>query len=625
MQYWRLLRGLASRVDDHPAVDRAAAKIDRARRGKALIQSEPVLLMDGAGREVKVFVDAVARHEDRIIIVGWSTSAAIAITLAQQGKVLDSKITRHARGDVCEALSLPSGEALGFCLLSEPATSAAAPELTITIPGAAAFRTGPLADTGALSTPHQARVPVILRERIAAIRRAAMGSADWWAALAALPVGEDPPPGLGGFIEGVLASPAGGGVVHGWALHPEDALVWLEDETQALYPLDSAFRRARKDISPDRHSGFIAYLPEVSRNPCISLRAVTDQGLFTVSHYAGAQILPSDPRGAAASLFGLETEAHDFERRARVIDWPILERLIAQKRKELVRLTPERRSFGTPPDAPEVSVIVPLYNRFDFMEHQVVEFLRDPFFRERAELIYVIDDPEISNAVLAEAHHLFQLHARPFHVVGGIQNRGYSGANNLGAQEARGRTLLFLNSDVIPLSPGWLQPMLATLEEDRIGAVGAQLLFADGGIQLLGMDFEYLHEYRIWSNQHPGAGMPACSPDMPAFEVPALTGACVMVPRTVFAEVGGWDTGYLIGDFEDSHLCFAIRNAGYRVKCQPAAMLTHLERQSFSALSDDAFRLRMTICNGLRHQTIWRDYLQPAMGRPDAPKKADAT
>ncbi len=590
------------------------------------------MLTDNSGREVKVFVDAVARHEDRIIVLGWSTSPAIAMTLAQDGQVLGAKTTRHARGDVAEALSLPSGETLGFSLISEPTTAAAAPELTLAISRAAPFQTGPLAETDALSAPHQALVPEMLEGRIAALRRAPIGSADWWAALAALPEAHDPPPGLHGFIEGIMVSPMGNGLVYGWALHPEDALIWLEDETQTVYPLGTAFRRERKDISAgyrhtpwaDMPSAFIAHLPEAARNPFLKLRAATERGVVTISERAGAEMLPADPRQAAERLFSLETEEHAFHRRATCIDWPILAPLIAQYRKDLARLTPERRSFGTRPEAPEVSVIVPLYKRFDFMEHQILEFLRDPFFRDKAELIYVIDDPEIRTAVLAEAHHLFQLYALPFHVVAGIRNRGYSGANNLGAQEARGRALLFLNSDVIPRAPGWLELMLATLEEDKVGAVGAQLLFADGGIQHLGMDFEYLDAYRIWSNQHPGAGMPACSPDMPAFEVPALTGACLMIPKTVFAEVEGWDTGYLVGDFEDSHLCFAIRKAGYRIKCQPAATLTHLERQSFSGLGGDAFRLRMTICNAMRHQTIWRDILEPEAATPDAPEKGHA-
>ena len=55
----------------------------------------------------------------------------------------------------------------------------------------------------------------------------------------------------------------------------------------------------------------------------------------------------------------------------------------------------EERAFGPQPEAPEVSVIVPLYGRHDFVEHQLMEFCRDPYMRERAEIVYVVDDPAI--------------------------------------------------------------------------------------------------------------------------------------------------------------------------------------------------------------------------------------
>ncbi|MBB4207096.1 hypothetical protein [Roseinatronobacter bogoriensis] len=45
--------------------------------------------------------------------------------------------------------------------------------------------------------------------------------------------------------------------------------------------------------------------------------------------------------------------------------------------------------------------------------------------------------------------------------------------------------------------------------------------------------------------------------------------------------------------------------------CQPASTLTHLERQSFTGIGGDAFRMRMTICNAVRHYNIWKEFLEP--------------
>ena len=614
----------AGQLDSATAQTLLAKKYGSETGRKATIQAQPIVIKDAADREFKVFIDAVTRHEGRIIVLGWSTSSAIGLELFQNGQAQTSKVTRHARGDVAEGLELPSGDTLGFSLISDVSKETAALDIKIQIPHAKPYQTGPLAETFSLTESHQALVPEILAGRIEALRLTQMGSEAWWDALAELPKSGTVPAGFHGFVEGIFVSPMGNGVVFGWALHPEDAIVWLEDELQNIYPLQTAFRRERRDIAEafktilwnDMEAAFIAHLPVIEKNPSIKLRAITETGVVTLSERAGAEMLPSDPRGVAEKLFAIETEARIFHRRADIIDWPILEPLISQYREELSKVAPRVSVFGTPPEAPEVSVIVPLYKRFDFMEHQILEFTRDTFFREKVELIYVIDDPDIRTAVLSEADQLFRLYNLPFKVISSLRNRGFSGANNLGADHASGTYLMFLNSDVIPIAPGWIERMLGVFNQEDIGAVGAQLMFPDGGVQHLGMDFEYLDYFQIWSNQHPGTGMPAHDTDAPAFEVPAVTGACILISKKLFAQINGWDTGYLIGDFEDSHFCFTIRDTGHRIMCQPAAVLTHLERQSFTGIGGDEFRMRMTICNAVRHQRIWNSFLESPATAP---------
>lgn len=149
-----------------------------------------------------------------------------------------------------------------------------------------------------------------------------------------------------------------------------------------------------------------------------------------------------------------------------------------------------------------------------------------------------------------------------------------------------------------------------------MGVVGPRLLFANGGLQHAGMSFEKLDTLGIWINRHPDAGLaPEFDPAREPAEVPAVTGACMLIRREVFDEIGGWDTGYLIGDFEDSDLCLMLRKHGYRVLYQPGVQLTHLERQSFTAIGQGPFKLRVTIANAVRHQERWEDMLQ---GKPRA-------
>lgn len=583
------------------------------------VQTTPQAVMDRAGKTQKVFVDTLVRHQDRVIVLGWATVGKAGLTLLHAGRPVPLTITRHARGDVAEAMGLSSGEDLGFVAMTAGPVGAGALALEITVPRAAPLRSGPLAEKTGLSDLERSLVPALQQDGLAALRGLEPGSPDWWALLETFPEAAKVPTGHHGLVEGLLVSPEGDGVAHGWALHPEDAIIWLEDDENRVLPLSQVFRRTRRDITAafrsvpwaDMEAAFVAHLPGLGENPRVRMRVATAAGVATIGERAGAELLSSTPRQAAERLFEIETEERLFHRRAALVDWPVLAPLIAQRQVDLTRIVPLVKRFGSAAGAvPEVSIVVPLYRRHDFMEHQILEFLHDPDIRERAELIYVVDDPDIQEAVLIEADSLFRLYGLPFTVVAGLRNRGFSGANNLGADHARGRNLLFLNSDVIPIRPGWLGRMLAALKAwPDTGIVGARLLFPGGGIQHAGMDFEYLPGYGIWSNQHPGMGLDPALDEDALREVPAVTGACLLIPRAVFDRVGGWDTGYLLGDFEDSDLCFSVRQAGLRILYQPAAELTHLERQSFSGIGGDAFRIRMTICNAVRHQDRWAEFL----------------
>ncbi len=474
--------------------------------------------------------------------------------------------------------------------------------------------------------PYEAlRLPRSFAEELGKMSTLPPGSSAWRDMRDRLPNTSKAPAGVHGYLEGVLASPEGGLVAAGWALHPADMPIWIEDEFGTVQSLSTAFRRARGDVTAayagapwaEMDCGFIMYLADVDATATLRLCAATEDGVVTLSVANRPEALPAAPALAAQRLFGIETEDHLFHRRVPIVDMPVLGPLIERRQAELAALPVTVTDFGDLPSAPAVSIIIPLYRRFDFIEHQLIEFIRDPGLLASAELVYVIDDPDIHADVMAEVARLHNLYALPLRLVSGVRNRGFSGANNLGAAHARGGHLLFMNSDVVPIAPGWLAEMQAGFDADDVGIVGAQLLFPDGGVQHSGMEFRFLDRFGIWSNQHPGAGLPPDPADATPRTVPAVTGACLLIPRDLFDAVGGWDASYLIGDFEDSHLCLAVRATGGRIVLQPRAMLTHLERQSFTGVGGDYFRVRMTIFNGVRHQMRWAEMLAaPAEVRP---------
>jgi GT2 family glycosyltransferase len=265
----------------------------------------------------------------------------------------------------------------------------------------------------------------------------------------------------------------------------------------------------------------------------------------------------------------------------------------------------EERQFGEVVDNPTVSVIVPLYGRYDFMRHQLAHFVDDADF-DVADLIYVVDDPSILLPTLDMAAACFELFEKPFRVIWYHQNLGFAGANNAGVRVSKADVLLLLNSDVIPQKTGWLSTLTTALDElPNAGAVAPLLLFSDNSIQHAGMAPKSDSLFpNFLLNIHPGKGMPWIKDNTPSRH-PLLTAACLMVRKLDYLALDGLDEGYLIGDFEDSDFCLKLRKMGCNLWLVPEAKLWHLERQSQNLAKIAGHRHLITLYNGWRyHQKI---------------------
>ncbi|ONG50133.1 hypothetical protein BKE38_19310 [Pseudoroseomonas deserti] len=156
----------------------------------------------------------------------------------------------------------------------------------------------------------------------------------------------------------------------------------------------------------------------------------------------------------------------------------------------------------------------------------------------------------------------------------------YSALNNAAARIACGDLLLLLNNDIDVLHPGWLAEMVRHATRPEIGAVGARLLYADGRVQHAGVS---LGAGGVAGHRHAFArgddtgywGSLALTRSHAA-----VTGACLLLRRSVFEDVGGLDETRLPIAFNDVDLCLRIRETGLRVVCTPFAELLHLESAS---------------------------------------------
>ena len=87
---------------------------------------------------------------------------------------------------------------------------------------------------------------------------------------------------------------------------------------------------------------------------------------------------------------------------------------------------------------------------------------------------------------------------------------------------------------------------------------------------------------------------------------PAITGACMVMRRSLAVEMGGFDEAYILGDFEDTDLCLKLQARGYRCVVDPEVRLFHLERKSQESCAV-TWRGNLTLYNAWRHDRLWAE------------------
>jgi GT2 family glycosyltransferase len=152
----------------------------------------------------------------------------------------------------------------------------------------------------------------------------------------------------------------------------------------------------------------------------------------------------------------------------------------------------------------------------------------------------------------------------------------FSRANNQGVAAASGELIVFLNNDTEVIAKDWLQHLAYYAEQPDVGAAGALLAYDDRTVQhagvALGMRGTADHTMRRFPLDVDGyAGSLAC-----AREVSAVTGACLMMRKALFEEIGGFNEHFFTA-YQDVDVCLRLRARGLRVICTPRALLLHPE------------------------------------------------
>ncbi|HUY25297.1 MAG TPA: glycosyltransferase [Candidatus Saccharimonadales bacterium] len=214
---------------------------------------------------------------------------------------------------------------------------------------------------------------------------------------------------------------------------------------------------------------------------------------------------------------------------------------------------------------PQVSVVILNFNRGDLTLASLQHVWRNTA-GARYEVI-VADNGSTPGDLKAARRH--RLHFRELRI--GV-NRYFGEGNNIAAEECRGELIFFLNNDAMPAA-GWLEPILAALDDPSVGAAGSRLLFPDGRIQetgaMISPDGTPVQLEKGWPIEQ-GATEEVRTVDY-------CSAAALGVRKELFIRVGGFDLIWEPAYYEDVDLCLKIRREGFRVVCATTSHVVHLE------------------------------------------------
>ena len=218
-------------------------------------------------------------------------------------------------------------------------------------------------------------------------------------------------------------------------------------------------------------------------------------------------------------------------------------------------------------DAPLVSIIIPVYNQFAYT-FNCLESLSVNLSSDLAYEVIIVNDASTDETL----EQLATL-VKGIKVLTNAENSGFIRSCNYGASQAKGQYLYFLNNDTRILENCLESLLKLIVNNPQVGAVGSKLIYANGKQQEAGGI--------IWNSADGWNYGRLDSPDEPEYNyvrpVDYCSGASLLVPADLFKQLGGFCQDFIPAYYEDTDLCFAIRELGYQVLYQPQSNVIHYE------------------------------------------------
>ena len=260
-------------------------------------------------------------------------------------------------------------------------------------------------------------------------------------------------------------------------------------------------------------------------------------------------------------------------------------------------------------EEPVVSVVIPVHGALDAVMRCLRSFTAHEITNPYEILVANDRSPEADFA--------------PVRGIGGIriidqpENLGFLDNCNTTAATARGDYIWFLNSDT-ELLGGTLDALVETFSLfPRAAVAGSKLLFGDGTLQEAGgIIWRYASGWNYGRGDDPGD---------PRYDYARhadyVSGASLMIRRSVFEELGGFDRRYAPAYYEDSDLCLQVTHAGHQVIYQPASVLVHYEGGTHGTDMDDTGSVKShQVESREAFYTKWQDELLAHRENADSPE-----
>ena len=186
----------------------------------------------------------------------------------------------------------------------------------------------------------------------------------------------------------------------------------------------------------------------------------------------------------------------------------------------------------------------------------------------------------------------------------------YSAINNFGVKETNGEYILLLNNDTQVITVNWMEEMLMYAQREDVGAVGAKLYYGDKTIQhagvVIGLGAHRTAGHTHYKQHRENLGYMGrlCY----AQDVTAVTGACLLVKKSLFEKVGGLDESFAIS-LNDVDFCLKLRKLGLLNVFTPFAELYHFESIS-RGLDDQGEKAERYNRESAHFRDKWKKELQ---------------